>query len=60
LGATLLAALLSFGIGGDKVPALIAAGLAMLAGICSVARLSPALNGEATAAAAIGDAVSED
>jgi len=45
LGATLLAALLSFGIGSNRVPALIAAGLAMLAGICSVARLSPALKG---------------
>jgi DHA2 family multidrug resistance protein-like MFS transporter len=43
LGATLLAALLSFGIGSNKVPALIAAGLAVLAGVCSVARLSPAL-----------------
>jgi DHA2 family multidrug resistance protein-like MFS transporter len=45
LGATLLAALLSFGIGSDKAPALIAAGLAILAGICSVARLSPTLSG---------------
>src|SRR4029077_14593623 len=45
LGATLLAALLSFGIGSDKAPALIAAGLAILAGICSVARLSPSLKG---------------
>jgi DHA2 family multidrug resistance protein-like MFS transporter len=45
LGATLLAALLSFGIGSNKVPALIAAGLAILAGICSVARLSPTLRG---------------
>jgi DHA2 family multidrug resistance protein-like MFS transporter len=43
LGATLLAALLSFGMGSDKVPALIAAGLAILAGICSVARLKPTL-----------------
>ncbi len=40
LGATLLAALLSFGVGGDRVPALIAAGLALIAGICSVARLA--------------------
>jgi len=47
LGATLLAALLSFGIGSNKVPALIAAGLAILAGICSVAQLSPTLSGAA-------------
>lgn len=39
LGATLLAALLSFGVGNDRVPALVAAGLALLAGLCSVARL---------------------
>jgi DHA2 family multidrug resistance protein-like MFS transporter len=45
LGATLLATLLSFGIGSDKAPALIAAGLAILAGLCSVARLSPTLQG---------------
>jgi DHA2 family multidrug resistance protein-like MFS transporter len=43
LGATLLATLLSFGIGSDRVPALVAAGLAMLAGACSIARLSPSL-----------------
>ena len=41
LGATLLAALLSVGVGGGPVPALLAAGLAVLAGICSLARLSP-------------------
>jgi DHA2 family multidrug resistance protein-like MFS transporter len=39
LGATLLAALLSFGIGGGRIPACVAAGLALIAGICSVARL---------------------
>ncbi|MFI4866030.1 MAG: MFS transporter [Steroidobacterales bacterium] len=39
LGATLLAALLSVGVGTGPVPALLAAGLAVLAGICSVARL---------------------
>ncbi len=39
LGATLLAALLSFGIGSDRTPALLAAGLALFAGVCSVARL---------------------
>ena len=37
LGATLLAALLSLGVGTGPVPALLAAGLAVLAGICSVA-----------------------
>jgi MFS transporter, DHA2 family, multidrug resistance protein len=41
LGATLLAALLSVGVGSGPVPALLAAGLALLAGICSVARLRP-------------------
>ena len=39
LGATLLAALLTFGVGSNRVPALVAAGLALLAGLCSVARL---------------------
>ncbi|PTQ08533.1 MFS transporter [Sphingomonas oleivorans] len=43
LGATLLAALLALGIGGGSVPALLAAGLAMVAGLCSVARLNPAI-----------------
>jgi MFS transporter, DHA2 family, multidrug resistance protein len=40
LGATLVAALLSLGIGANRIPAFVAAGLAMLAGLCSVARLS--------------------
>ncbi|HEX2789942.1 MAG TPA: MFS transporter [Steroidobacteraceae bacterium] len=44
LGATLLAALLSVGVGTGPVPALLAAGLALLAGICSVARLSSKLS----------------
>lgn len=43
LGATLLAALLALGVGSSRIPALVAAGLALLAGICSVARLSPTL-----------------
>jgi len=43
LGATLLAALLALGVGNSRIPALVAAGLALLAGICSVARLSPTL-----------------
>ena len=42
-GATLAAALLAFGFGSGTVPALIAAGLAASAGLCSVARLNPAL-----------------
>ena len=42
-GATLVAALLALGVGGGRVPALIAAGLALVAGLCSVARLNPAL-----------------
>lgn len=39
LGATLMAALLAFGLGSGRTPALIAAGLALIAGLCSVARL---------------------
>jgi DHA2 family multidrug resistance protein-like MFS transporter len=38
-GSTLLAGLLSLGLGGGPKPALAAAALALLAGICSVARL---------------------
>jgi DHA2 family multidrug resistance protein-like MFS transporter len=40
LGATVLAALLSVGVGTGPLPALLAAGLALLAGICSLARMS--------------------
>jgi DHA2 family multidrug resistance protein-like MFS transporter len=36
LGATLLAALLAIGVGNDRVPALVAAGLALLSGMCTV------------------------
>jgi MFS transporter, DHA2 family, multidrug resistance protein len=39
LGATVLAALLSVGIGSGPAPALLAAALTLLAGICSLARL---------------------
>lgn len=39
LGATLLATLLSLGVGSTRVPALVAAALAFGAGLCSVARL---------------------
>ncbi len=42
VGATLLAALLAFGVGTGYVPALIAAILALFTGVCSVARLRPA------------------
>ena len=34
---------LAAGIGGGSFPALIAAGLALIAGLCSVARLNPAI-----------------
>jgi DHA2 family multidrug resistance protein-like MFS transporter len=44
LGATLLAALLSVGVGNGPVPALLAAALAVLAGFCSLARLRPSLS----------------
>ena len=42
-GATLVAALLAMGIGGGTVPPLVAAGLALIAGLCSLARLRPSL-----------------
>ncbi|UVO49328.1 MFS transporter [Sphingomonas sp. SUN019] len=42
-GATLVAALLSFGLGTGMTPALIAAGLALIAGLCSIARLRPSI-----------------
>ena len=43
LGATLAATLLALTLGGGRAPALVAAGLALIAGLCSVARLDPAL-----------------
>jgi MFS transporter, DHA2 family, multidrug resistance protein len=43
LGATILAALLALGLGEGRTPALVACGLAALAGVCSLARLNPAL-----------------
>ena len=43
LGATLLAALLAFGLGQGREPAFVAMALAVVAGVCSVARLRPAL-----------------
>jgi MFS transporter, DHA2 family, multidrug resistance protein len=39
LGATVLAGLLALGVGAHEVPALVAASLALIAGICSIARL---------------------
>ena len=51
LGATLIAALLSFGLGSNRAPALLAAGLATLAGALSVARLNPTLQGRRDAEA---------
>jgi DHA2 family multidrug resistance protein-like MFS transporter len=42
LGATTVAALLAMGIGFSATPPLIAAGLAIVAGVCSVAVLKPA------------------
>jgi DHA2 family multidrug resistance protein-like MFS transporter len=42
-GATLVAALLAFGLGAGRTPPLVAAGLAVIAGICSAARLRPSI-----------------
>lgn len=39
-GATLVAALLAFGVGASGTPALVSAALALVAGLCSVTRLS--------------------
>ena len=41
LGATLVAALLAMNLGSGRAPALLAAGLACAAGICSIARVRP-------------------
>ena len=42
IGATLVAALLAIGYGNGATPELVAAGLALVAGLCSIARLNPA------------------
>ena len=42
-GATLVAALLAVGAGAGKAPPLVAAGLALVAGLCSLARLRPSV-----------------
>lgn len=47
-GATLVAALLALGVAG-RVPPLVGAGLALVAGICSLARLRPAIRNPRTA-----------
>ena len=46
-GATLVAALLALGVGGGRVPPLVAAGLALVAGLCSLARLRPSIRNPA-------------
>ncbi len=43
MGATLVAALLALGMGADRTPAFVAAALAFVAGLCSLARLNPAI-----------------
>jgi DHA2 family multidrug resistance protein-like MFS transporter len=43
LGATLVATLLAVGLGEGRVPPLVATGLALIAGLCSLARLNPTL-----------------
>jgi DHA2 family multidrug resistance protein-like MFS transporter len=43
VGATLIAFLLAIGAGGGPTPPLVSAGLALVAGLCSLARLNPAL-----------------
>jgi DHA2 family multidrug resistance protein-like MFS transporter len=42
-GATLVALLLALGIGSGNVPPFVSAGLALVAGLCSVARLRPSI-----------------
>jgi DHA2 family multidrug resistance protein-like MFS transporter len=47
-GATLVAALLAMGIGAGMAPPLVAAGLALVAGLCSIARLRPSIRNPPT------------
>ena len=57
VGATVVAALLAVGLGTSRVPALIAASMTVIAGLCSLARLRPSIRnprGEETAAAQPG------
>jgi DHA2 family multidrug resistance protein-like MFS transporter len=44
LGATVVAALLAANLGSGRTPAMVAAGLALIAGLCSLARLTPTLS----------------
>ena len=46
-GATLVAGLLAVNVGAGRVPPLVAVGLALVAGLCSVARLRPAIRNPA-------------
>jgi DHA2 family multidrug resistance protein-like MFS transporter len=41
LGATLVATLLAMNLGSGRTPAFVCAGLALIAGLCSIARLTP-------------------
>ena len=49
LGATLVAALFALGLGVGSTPALVATGLSLFAGLCSVSRLRPTLRNPASA-----------
>ena len=42
-GATVVALLLAIGVGAGRTPAIVAAGLAVVAGLCSLARLRPSI-----------------
>ncbi|MDB5680056.1 MFS transporter [Sphingomonas bacterium] len=46
-GATLVAMLLALGVGAGRVPPLVAVGLAIIAGLCSIARLRPSIRNPA-------------
>ena len=48
-GATVVAGLLALGVGQGAVPPLVAATLALIAGLCSIARLRPSLRNPAAA-----------
>ncbi|MBY0521563.1 MAG: MFS transporter, partial [Sphingomonas sp.] len=48
-GATLVAALLAIGVGAGNTPPLVAAGFALVAGLCSIARLRPSIGGTTAA-----------
>ena len=47
-GATLVAALLAMGVGAGMTPPLVAAGLALVAGLCSLSRLRPSIRNPPT------------